>query len=382
MTLYISSRELEKEDRLRRIIASKFTQIILPPITKIELVLTERCTLHCDYCFVANKNASKRMSLEIAHASINFLMAHSHDKRELSVAFFGGEPLLEFALMCQIATYAKEMAKRYGKQISFAVTTNNTRMTHEIARFGRKYDFNYLLSVDGDQESHDRHRVTAKGVGSWKSVMGTKFDILKSIQGWVGARLTVNPDTVDRLSSGVRLLHERGVNQFLIGLNMDVEWNENESNIWVEEMEKVRHYYFDQKLKGSPIRINEFDETLADIRNNSTGKWGCDAGRTRLAVSCSGDLYPCSRFVSPFPGVEDRYRLGNVFEGITNFTVHAELLDATDQNRPICRSCEYKDYCTGPCAASSFHMLGDIHAPQPINCVYSRLRVTRLEKPL
>lgn len=378
----ISLMNARREERLRRAIAGRMAQRTAPPITKMELFLTERCTLRCDYCFVANKKASRRMSWEVARTSVDFLLEQSRSEREINITFFGGEPLIEFALMRRVTAYVEDQARQCGKVVRYAATINGTRMTREIALFGQEHGFNYLLSVDGERDAHDRHRVTASGKGSWDVVMGANFDLLKSIQPWIGTRVTVNPDTVNRLSAGVRLLHERGVNQFIIGTNMDVEWSEEELKMWVDEMREVARFYAAEKKKGSPIRITEMDETLEDIRDRSTGSWGCDAGRSRLAVSCSGDLYPCSRFVSPFPGVENRFRLGNVVGGITNFTARAEIMDMSDQHRPVCRSCNYKDLCQGPCAACSFHMKGDIHAPQSINCLYTRFRAEYIGKPV
>ena len=376
--LTISLMNAQREERLRRAITSRLMHRTAPPITKIELFLTESCTLNCDYCFVANKKTSRRMPWNVACASVNMLLRLSRDVTTVSITFFGGEPLLEFLLMKRIAEYAENRAGQLGKKVGYAATINGTRMTREIALFGQEHGFNYLLSVDGERDAHDRHRITTSGRGSWETVMGANFNLLKSIQQWVGARVTVNPDTVDRLSTGIRFLHNHGVNQFIIGTNMDVEWSKEELKMWGDEMREVACFYAAEKKKGSPIRITEMDETLEDIRNRSAGYWGCDAGRTRVAVSCSGDLYPCSRFVSPFPGMSDRFRLGNVFEGITNHIAHADLMDSSDERRPLCRVCGYKDLCQGPCPACSFHMKGDIHAPLPINCLYTRFRAERL----
>ncbi len=87
MACHISLKGANNEGSIRRSIAGKIAQLSSPPVTKVELFLTERCTLHCDYCFVANKNATKRMSLEIAQTSIDYLMEHSLGKQELSITF-------------------------------------------------------------------------------------------------------------------------------------------------------------------------------------------------------------------------------------------------------------------------------------------------------
>jgi uncharacterized protein len=378
MSLSIHELDPQHRERLQHGIVDGLAQKRMPPIIKIELFLTERCTLRCDYCFVATKKASRRMSWEVARKAVDFLMEQSRGEEEVTITFIGGEPLLEFPLLRRIAEYAEQRAVPLGKRMRYAVTTNGTLMTREMALFGQEHGFNYLLSVDGNRMAHDLHRVTASGSGSWDVVMGRNFDLLKSIQRWIGTRVTVSPDTVGRLSQGVRLLYERGVNQFIIGSNQDVEWSEQDLETWAVEMREVARFYADERAKGSPIRIIEFDQKPEEVVSRYAGMWGCDAGRSRLAVSCSGSLYPCSRFVSPFPGMEEKFRLGSVFEGITNVAARAELMDPTEEQRPLCRSCEYRDLCTGACPAVGLHMKGDIHAPHPLDCVGARLRAERL----
>ncbi len=231
--------------------------------------------------------------------------------------------------------------------------------------------FNYLLSIDGDKESHNKHRKTVNGEGSWDIVTGPNFDLLKSIQGWMGIRITVSPDTVERLSSGVRMLFERGVNQFLIGYDLDAEWSGAKLKLLALEMRKVADFYFNQKSSGAPIRITELDETLGQRRERLHGLWSCDAGRGRVAISTSGELYPCARFVRPNPDTED-YKLGDLESGITNLRVWFKLLSFGTDIRPKCITCSCHDVCAGGCPAANLHTTGSISNPPLITCVITR----------
>jgi len=201
---------LLSNDIFRNKIKSQIIQnaihLIPQPITRLELFLTENCTLNCDYCFVASKKKGHRMSWETAKKAVDFLMIQSSNLSEIHITFIGGEPLLEFPLMKRIACYAESCAEQYGKNINYAVTTNGTIMSNEIAEFAQKHCFNYLLSIDGNKETHDLHRKTYDGKGSYEMLTEKNFHLLKSIQGWMGARVTVNPDTVDHLASNIQIL--------------------------------------------------------------------------------------------------------------------------------------------------------------------------------
>ncbi|MGQ9462849.1 MAG: radical SAM protein [Candidatus Fervidibacter sp.] len=63
------------------------------------MFLTEACNLRCDYCFVATKKGYKRMSRDVAKRAVDFLMKESREEREVTITFFGGEPLPAIPLM-------------------------------------------------------------------------------------------------------------------------------------------------------------------------------------------------------------------------------------------------------------------------------------------
>ena len=252
----LKSLDARIEERLSGRIAVRIATKREPAIKRIELFLTDRCTLRCDYCFVAEKNVSERMTWSVAAAAVDMLIRESRGEKDLSIVFIGGEPLLEFTLMRRVVEYANSMAAKNGKKVGCSVTTNGTIMSREIALFGQEHGFNYLLSLDGDRQFHDLHRKTANGTGSWDLIMGANLDILKSIQPWIGARMTVSPDTVSKLSNGVQLLYERGVNQFIIGPNEDVEWIPEHLAVLEIQTRALAEFCTVERSKGSPIRIS------------------------------------------------------------------------------------------------------------------------------
>lgn len=80
---------------------------LFPPITSVDLFVTEDCTLKCDYCFVAKKFKGRKMTWEIAKKAIDFLMHASLNEPQVHITLFSGEPLLEFELIKIIMNYVK-----------------------------------------------------------------------------------------------------------------------------------------------------------------------------------------------------------------------------------------------------------------------------------
>lgn len=95
--------------------------------------------------------------------------------RAPSIAFYGGEPLLNFEL---IKTCINYIMKTYGDDFNpyFVMTTNSTLLSEEIVSFLNEHNCEIVLSIDGPREEHDRNRVFPGGKGSFDIVMeNTKF---------------------------------------------------------------------------------------------------------------------------------------------------------------------------------------------------------------
>ncbi|MCS7266111.1 MAG: radical SAM protein [Armatimonadetes bacterium] len=194
-----------------------------PQIVEMELIITYRCNLACDYCFMRKQNLC--MDKETALKAIEFLLLFSKEHPFVNVTFFGGEPLLYLGLMEEVAEYVTERAKQMGKKVHFACTTNGTLLSEKALDFARSFGFLYLLSLDGSKQTHDLHRKFENGMGSFEFI-ASKLPLLKRKQGWLGARVTVTPETIGQLAEGVKELFEMGINQFLIGLVHEAEWDE------------------------------------------------------------------------------------------------------------------------------------------------------------
>ncbi len=85
-------------------------------LVEMELIITYRCNLACDYCFMGKQNLS--MDRDTALQAIDFLLVYSKDHPFVNVTFFGGEPLLYLGLMEEVAGYVMEQV-RDGRRNSF-----------------------------------------------------------------------------------------------------------------------------------------------------------------------------------------------------------------------------------------------------------------------
>jgi uncharacterized protein len=110
---------------------------------------------------------------------------------------------------------------------------------------------------------------------------------------------------------------------------------------------------------------------LKDMVLARNRRYGCAMGKTTVAVSVTGDIYPCSSFV----GMEDA-RMGNIadyrVEGLNDY--HRAVVDQL----PVCRKCWARYYCGGGCFYINMARTGDMHRPDSFDCRGKKVLYERL----
>jgi uncharacterized protein len=319
---------------LARIVAEKIAAFSWPPITKLELLVTTDCNLRCYYCWVDKR--PERMPLDIARSAVDFLIRESRDCSSVHITLFGGEPLLELGLIRELVPYAEQRASEAGKTLSWSLTTNGTQLDDENILFAIEHGINYLISLDGVKDAHDRFRVFPGGKGSFERVLdGLK--LYSRYQAWTGVRLTVSPETVGQLAEGVRFLRAIGVKQFIIAPVNDYDWPDDSMAEFHDQWEQIVAIYSKARRNHEPMRMTVFERSLEEDATQRGGAWGCEAGRDKIAVTPDGSIFPCGKFVDA--KLDGAYKLGSLDEGIVNYEARAELLDGRLSVRSACLRC-------------------------------------------
>lgn len=68
-------------------------QAELGPVSKLELMLTTRCSMRCAYCWLQQVDRLD-MSEATAAKAVDYLFDHCGDLKRVEITLFGGEPLL------------------------------------------------------------------------------------------------------------------------------------------------------------------------------------------------------------------------------------------------------------------------------------------------
>ena len=358
------------DGELFKLLLSIFNGMFFTPIDLLETILTEQCNLQCDYCFVKKKRENS-FSIATAKQALDFLILYSGNKKVLYYTLLGGESLLEFDTIFQLLNYADTISEQTEKKIYFDATTNGVLLSEEILKKGNGR-IKYLLSIDGDEDTHNKHRRMLNGEGSFKEVF-SKIDILKKYQPWVGTRMTICPDTVSKLTKNIDYLFNHGINQFLLGTCYGPVWDEKSLKIYEEEFTKVSEYYTERINKKDPFRITLFEKE--ENKNNClNGIWGCRAGRNGVTVTSDGSIFPCSKFVGLESFSCNEFCLGNIYEGITNLSAREQLFNMQTEDFVQCTHCNDINSCAGGCPAENYHQNKSIYVPCKDQCELTKIQ--------
>ena len=343
------------------------------------LHVAHTCNLSCSYCFASQgKYQGERalMSFEVGKQALDFLVAHSGTRRNLEVDFFGGEPLMNWDVVKRLVEYARSVEKERGKNFRFTLTTNGMLIDDDVIDFANREMSNVVLSLDGRKEINDRTRVDYAGNGSYDRIV-PKFQKLVAARGGKnyymrGTFTHANPDFTKDL---FHMADDLGFTE--LSMEPVVCAPDDPAALTPEDIEIVKEQYeilakdmLRREKEGHPITFYHYMLDLTGGPCVYKRISGCGSGTEYMAVTPWGDLYPCHQFVG-----EEAYKLGDVWNGVTNTALREEFRACNAYARPDCAGCWAKLYCSGGCAANAYHATGTIRGVYEAGCELFRKRI-------
>ena len=342
------------------------------------LHVAHTCNLNCAYCFASQgkyHGARAVMPFEVGKRALDFLIEHSGTRRNLEVDFFGGEPLMNWDVVKRLVAYARSIEPETGKRFRFTLTTNGMLIDDDVIDFANREMHNVVLSLDGRKEIHDRFRVDVHGRGSWDVVV-PKFQKLVAARGgrnyyMRGTFTHANPDFVKDIETMLDLgFTELSMEPVVCAADDPSALTQDDLPIVLRQYEELADRMIRRRKAGKPFTFYHYmiDLTAGPCIYKRIS--GCGSGTEYMAVTPQGELYPCHQFVG-----EEKFRLGDIWQGVTNTAAQAEFAACNVYARPECRDCWARLYCSGGCAANAYHATGSVKGVYAYGCELFRKRM-------
>lgn len=342
--------------------------IIENNMTKLTLQVTQNCNFRCEYCVYSGSyhnrvHNNKRMDWDTAKTALDFLYKHSANTSEMTVSFYGGEPLLEMELIKQCVNYAKVLFK--GKRLQFNLTTNASLLTDDIILYMQKEKFLLTISLDGPQDVHDKNRAFADGKRGTYNVVIENIKRIKRIAPAFVDRTTFNAvldDENDYRVINRYFMEDPTVSDMVVSttyinaVNRKNEIIRNNKDNYIEICrEKFRGMMY---LLGrfpregvSKLVIREISDIGRVVHKRIISKQviqtvahpggPCVPGIHRPFVNAYGKIFPCERVNETCADM----CIGNIYDG---FDIKAikKLLNVGKMTESACKQCWAFNFCT------------------------------------
>jgi uncharacterized protein len=351
-----------------------------PRIKSMCLHLCHDCNLRCKYCFAGTGDFGtghrSMLSEEVGRKAIDYLIEASGPRKHLDIDFFGGEPLMNWPVVVALTEYCKKRMAETDKIIRLTITTNVTLLDDEKIKFIDENFSNCVLSIDGRREVNDNMRPDAGGHGTHDKIVKNikKFlDVREDRQYYLrGTYTRHNLDFAEDVLHLADLGDQVSIEPVVAPPGSGYEIREEDIPMIEAEYERLAQLIYERRQQGNGFNFFHFVMDLTKGPCAYKRLKGCGVGMEYCAVTPEGDIYPCHQFVG-----EEQFKMGNVMD--EPITLDSEVQQPFRQlmvpDKPECKKCWARFFCSGGCAANSYHVSGRINGSDPIGCSMQKKRL-------
>lgn len=338
-----------------------------------QFVITEKCNLACKYCYMQNKNSI--MSSDTFLNSLKFVNDKIKPKlfgefyqntqyEDLTLAFFGGEPLLNFNLIKEVTPEIKNIKRKN-------IPSNATLLNESIYKFLCDNDFGLSISFDGIYGNNANRVLKKNSLSSLNLYTDFHFDIMKSR----GCKVMMYPNLFPHLVDTYLYFLDLGIYHADFSLVRDDIYTEKDIQVYEENLKNLTEIVISNVNNNNIIAIPGVLALyiLDTIYYTKFGKrpFGCFAGTHGVGIMPNGKIYPCARF-----GSDNKFEIADVNTG----NINNDVLDFFKENHnpknfKKCLNCKLYNICNAGCSYSQLKN-GNWDKMEPIDSVCELIRIS------
>ena len=340
----------------------------------VTIFTTTNCNARCYYCF---ENGIKQfdMSQEVADKTIEFIK-NFYPNKNLTIMWFGGEPLLRFDTIKYITLKLKDL----GYELKTHITTNGSLVTQEMVDFFKEYysvvSFQITIDEIGKKYGKIKRYIDCSEESAFDRVI-QNVKLLNRNKIIISVRVNFVVAQVEKAKQVLlklkELLAECISPTFYLYLSplslrgdcgFSCELSEGQEHPMINLMK----FQIEQGWPlNSRVQKNEERTLLAAFglipSSNSCGM----STRKRIVINADGNLYKCHRMA----GIE-KYICGNVVDGIDEKSPNYQYFRNETITDEGCKRCAVLPICQGGCRSRKI-FYGEQQKCTPIKNIRSEL---------
>lgn len=339
-------------------------------LRQIVLQVTQNCNLRCSYCaysgsYYNRTHTNKRMRVETALRAVDFFLERSSGVEEVTIGFYGGEPVLEFDLIKQVIDHVE---KHYpSRKVRYNFTTNLTLFTDEVIDYVLEKNIQIMISIDGPQPVQDKYRTFVNGKGSFATVIANARRIRERDPDYYQTCFTNTVASPGEDYESIREfldhselfgpLHSSFTQVNEVGLKEEVTYGDEYYRMVRREKFKMLLFTLGEIDSSRASRM--FSRDKANLLHTYRGLMGggtlhsrkghpggpCVPGLHRFFVDVDGNFYPCERITE-----DAAFQVGNLDTGFDLEKVE-KIINVGRCTKEECLTCWAFLHC-GTCIAN------------------------------
>ncbi|MBS1570932.1 MAG: SPASM domain-containing protein [Bacteroidetes bacterium] len=326
---------------------------------------TANCQLGCHYC--AQEHSKNNMNNDVYARTLERVTSKLESKKfkNLSVTWYGGEPLNALSQLKKISTEIIELCKINNVEYDGSIITNGLSLKPNIFKdlYLNHNVLHYQITLDGTAEHHDKRRITKKGEHTFNIIFKNIIDIInldcyqEKVKEPILIRTNIDKTNLNSIKDLVDLFAEndaQGKIQFSFAPIVD--WGDKKYGTIdgftkrdFADIEIDLLLYAHQKgflIDTSLVPKREFMPCMVVAKDSEV-------------FDAFGNVYPCYEFTYTPAYNEDKHKIGNLLD--KNFipndlaTTRNWYNDIRKEDFANCNKCELLPVCGGGCVKNWYN---------------------------
>lgn len=298
---------------------------------------TSDCNFRCVYCYEKGTYSNCRMSDETADLLVSFVEGQAPSLQELSICWYGGEPLLEIDRIISLSRRFIQICEANKINYHASMITNGYLLSRKnIEKLNEARVTMLQVTLDGEESIHNRRRFLANGQGTYKTIirnLSENYDFLPH----VSLRVNIDKTNIESLKQIKEWINENNL--------------ANKIHPYAGHVQSI----FDTYDSDHCLKIEEYSQIDYDFQSEMPNHESllyplrlfncCQADAMLSAVIGSdGSIYRCWDDI----GRDDR-KTGNLKDGLQVNSVYLKYLMHDPTQDKECNQCFYLPLCLGGC---------------------------------
>ena len=323
----------------------------------ITVALTEDCNMRCPYCF--EHRSPSRLTQQVLSDLLDFIAARIDDgARKLNITWFGGEPLLEFRMLCEASRRIQGLCRSRGVEYIAGMVTNGVLLTPARAkRLAELSVSNAQITLDGTAKVHDRRRPLRNGRSSYAAIVRNIEAASRFIK--IGIRCNTDRSNEADARAMIDDLASRGIaGRARIYFAMAHDAGKGGGR-GCSEAARLSHYYTAEEFAPLEHALDEyaaskgFERSSLPQRRFNTCSADC---MNSIIVEPDGGIQKCWELVG-----SDAERVGTLKDGLRLNKTLLPWLNFSPFKSEECRSCRVLPICMGWCPLRAMRKGSESH---------------------